>query len=535
MRDTDEPARHGADDRRARQRHARRAALDSRVRARRRRAPGSYTVSGLSTITNALYASGGVKPIGSLRNIALRRDGDDGGDARSLRPAAARRYARRRAAAGRRRDFRAARRRAVTVDGEVRRPAIYEVKDEETVAELIALAGGLNAAANRTAREARARRAESRHDGAGHRPRDGGAQTAVRDGDVLRVPAESRAARELRAVGGQRVPAGPLPMAPGHAADAILLPAPELVKPHVGPELRADTAGGRAERRNRGPFGGSAGGVAGSRRRRKRLAASRAIPCTCSISRRAGGQIVAPLIEELEAQAAPQRAAARGTRRRASACAGRVPARARHAHQRPAARRRRVERSRVRHGRGADALYGRQRRVPRDRARHRQSRGVLRGDAAADLAIGAVRLPEHQRGVALARRGVGDDPRRGRVPRHLPDSARREAVVVARACRRPDGSRLPRGQRVHARRAPGARARAARGARAAASSATLPRSSITDPSASHTITAGQSLVDQLRTAVATGRWVIRLDDDRCGQRSDADVVLKDGDHAPRSR
>ncbi len=38
--------------------------------------PGSYTVSGLATITNALFASGGVKPIGSLRNIALRRDGD---------------------------------------------------------------------------------------------------------------------------------------------------------------------------------------------------------------------------------------------------------------------------------------------------------------------------------------------------------------------------------------------------------------------------------------------------------------------------
>jgi polysaccharide biosynthesis/export protein len=37
--------------------------------------PGSYTVSGLSTITNALFASGGVKPIGSLRNIQLKRSG----------------------------------------------------------------------------------------------------------------------------------------------------------------------------------------------------------------------------------------------------------------------------------------------------------------------------------------------------------------------------------------------------------------------------------------------------------------------------
>src|SRR5690606_5001944 len=37
--------------------------------------PGSYTVSGLSTITNALFVSGGVKRIGSLRNIELKRAG----------------------------------------------------------------------------------------------------------------------------------------------------------------------------------------------------------------------------------------------------------------------------------------------------------------------------------------------------------------------------------------------------------------------------------------------------------------------------
>ncbi len=37
--------------------------------------PGSYTVSGLSTITNALFVSGGVTKIGSLRNIQLKRRG----------------------------------------------------------------------------------------------------------------------------------------------------------------------------------------------------------------------------------------------------------------------------------------------------------------------------------------------------------------------------------------------------------------------------------------------------------------------------
>ncbi|HIJ31413.1 MAG TPA: polysaccharide export protein, partial [Gammaproteobacteria bacterium] len=37
--------------------------------------PGSYTVSALSTMTNALFVSGGVTKIGSLRNIQLKRQG----------------------------------------------------------------------------------------------------------------------------------------------------------------------------------------------------------------------------------------------------------------------------------------------------------------------------------------------------------------------------------------------------------------------------------------------------------------------------
>ena len=37
--------------------------------------PGSYTVSGLSTVTNALFAGGGIKRSGSLRNIQLKRSG----------------------------------------------------------------------------------------------------------------------------------------------------------------------------------------------------------------------------------------------------------------------------------------------------------------------------------------------------------------------------------------------------------------------------------------------------------------------------
>ncbi len=55
------------------------------------RRPGSYTVSGLATITSALFAAGGVKPIGSLRKIQLKRQGALVREFRSVRHAHPRR------------------------------------------------------------------------------------------------------------------------------------------------------------------------------------------------------------------------------------------------------------------------------------------------------------------------------------------------------------------------------------------------------------------------------------------------------------
>ncbi len=105
--------------------------------------PGSYVVSGLSNMTNALFASGGVKTIGSLRDIQLKRDGRTiarldlydlllKGDMRSnvrLLPGDV--------------IFVPPVGRTVSITGQVRRPAIYELKHEETVFELIEMAGGL--------------------------------------------------------------------------------------------------------------------------------------------------------------------------------------------------------------------------------------------------------------------------------------------------------------------------------------------------------------------------------------------------------
>ncbi len=105
--------------------------------------PGSYTVSALSTLTNALFVSGGIKEIGSLRNIQLKRNGrivarldlydlllrgDTSHDVR-LQPGDV--------------IFVPPVGETVGVAGDVRRPAIYELKDEKTVQQVLDLAGGL--------------------------------------------------------------------------------------------------------------------------------------------------------------------------------------------------------------------------------------------------------------------------------------------------------------------------------------------------------------------------------------------------------
>lgn len=108
-------------------------------------APGSYTVSALSTVTSALIASGGFSRVGSLRRVQLKRGGrlvrdidlydlllkgDSSGDVR-LQPGDV--------------IFVPPVGRQVTVEGEVKRPAIYEMKGSLTVAGAFDLAGGLRA------------------------------------------------------------------------------------------------------------------------------------------------------------------------------------------------------------------------------------------------------------------------------------------------------------------------------------------------------------------------------------------------------
>jgi polysaccharide export outer membrane protein len=152
--------------------------------------PGSYTVSGLSTMTNALFVSGGVKTIGSLRNIELKRDGrlvsvldlydlllhgDTSGDRQLMAgdvifippvgPIA-------------------------TAYGAVRRPAIYELKKEKTAEQLVDIAGGLTPDADgklaQLERIDSSRLREMRNIDLNS---SFGRNTEIMNGDKLRVPA----------------------------------------------------------------------------------------------------------------------------------------------------------------------------------------------------------------------------------------------------------------------------------------------------------------------------------------------------------
>jgi len=105
--------------------------------------PGDYTVSSLATVLNALSAAGGPTKNGSLRNITIRRTGKPeetidlydffltGDKRKDVRLSSGDTI------------FVPVIGRIAAVAGKVKRPAIYELKNETTLKELIALAEGI--------------------------------------------------------------------------------------------------------------------------------------------------------------------------------------------------------------------------------------------------------------------------------------------------------------------------------------------------------------------------------------------------------
>ncbi|WP_394157446.1 SLBB domain-containing protein [Vibrio campbellii] len=150
--------------------------------------PGAYSVSALTTISQAIYYSGGFSESGALRNVQLKRNGQVirkldmydlllKGDARNdvrLLPGDV--------------VFIGAVGNTIAIDGEVNRPAIYEVKPGETYKQAIQMAGGFTANAYsdqievkryaaKGARDALTLNFSLSHD----------QQTKVKDGDAVNV------------------------------------------------------------------------------------------------------------------------------------------------------------------------------------------------------------------------------------------------------------------------------------------------------------------------------------------------------------
>jgi protein involved in polysaccharide export with SLBB domain len=151
------------------------------------RRPGVYTVSSLSSLVDTLFASGGPSPQGSLRHIRLNRDGktvadfdlyallvrgDKSQDVRLLPeevlniPAAGPQ---------------------VAITGSIRSPGIYELREGETIGDLIEMAGKTTAMASsarisleRIGKDQRRQAMEFGLDSSG-------LAVSLNDGDILRI------------------------------------------------------------------------------------------------------------------------------------------------------------------------------------------------------------------------------------------------------------------------------------------------------------------------------------------------------------
>src|SRR5215472_2583801 len=192
------------------------------------RYPGTYTISSLSTLVNAVFVSGGPTPQGSLRHIQVRRDGatvtdfdfydliikgDKSKDVRlqpgdvlyipPVGPFAA-------------------------ISGSVNTPAVYELKGSSTLNDLVEIAGGMSTLAD-TGRITIERVADHQARKTLEFPYDDTSRALpLQDGDIVRVFSIVPSFQDTVALRGNVANPGRYPWKPGmHIRD--LIPKPDAL------------------------------------------------------------------------------------------------------------------------------------------------------------------------------------------------------------------------------------------------------------------------------------------------------------------
>ena len=197
--------------------------------------PGAYSVSALTTITQALFQAGGIGDIGSLRNIQVKRNGltvetfdvyqlllkgDASGDVRLqsgdvvfVPPYAG----------------------IVDVEGAVKRPMIYEFIDGESVTDAVSMAGGLNQDAYSAAVAVVSKAVGKSLPGAKNidLTQAERVSTGLRDGDKIRVPQSTENLENAVTVKGAVVRPGVYGWVVGQRISDILSSIPSDLKPYA--------------------------------------------------------------------------------------------------------------------------------------------------------------------------------------------------------------------------------------------------------------------------------------------------------------
>lgn len=184
--------------------------------------PGAYNVNALTTITQALIASGGIKTSGSLRDIQLKRKGQvisrfdiydlliNGDASKDVRLSAGDTL------------FIPLHHNRVSINGQVTRPAVYEYQNTLTISELLDLAGGAQPQAYLSQVSLRRSNAEGVQQYTLDLSKRAGQNFRVQSGDEIRLNPVSSSLRNAIAVRGEVARQGALRFTPGmKVSDAI--------------------------------------------------------------------------------------------------------------------------------------------------------------------------------------------------------------------------------------------------------------------------------------------------------------------------